>query len=1135
MHQFPERGAPGAARRPRQLVDRDFVGGEVPAGVAVGANDGRRRNASPRQRVRPPFEEGPEAAVSPVSLVPLGSGVLGEQAPAARGRVGGQGVRLPGSGGGVSVSGFADAGLQVFVRFGHPVVHRAQPTPVHVVLGRGVHGDQQVAGAGGGDIEGAVQLEHILLFFRLAGLQQFERADSVAEVAGVEFLLRADHPLRPALAPAGSVHQDDDRELQSLRGVHGRKPHAAHIRVEGVHGAVVRVVGLVVESADERAERQAAVGFELPRRLRQPTEVRQHLIRRLPEGEGGFGAVAGEEGLDGVRNRPPVAVAVQLVEETEGLPDRAVGRVRIFRRRAGVLRRRAGGFRRRAGGAGAEAPAALPVEEQLLVGEREQRPAQRRVGMEFVVGVFDGGEGGAHRPDLRAAGVTGNRRQRLGDVALLQRVCVGLGNQPAERAEPPEQETDVARLHRSAGNPPIGDFEAALQQPGHETGHRGGLGPLDLARVPGQVSPVRHRDRRQRGLVSDRTAPRFDRRVLHLARFMVLFLLRLGVRPFEWSGARRFFRRASSAGRPEQGREDAVHELADFGDRAEVRGEPDFRGAAPQQVLLDPQVVPDIRAPEAVDGLFRVADQEEPPRRRNRPAPVAAGRLLGGGQQEQDLGLHRVGVLVFVHQDVGEPGPEFLARARIVPQQVARAEQQVLEVQPARRAFRFLVTGQRLLRVVFRFVAGDSVRRFRFRVSAARRSSVFAQQRAQVFPEERRQVGAGHLPELLEPRHEAVAQSVQIDLHLLPDDLYRQQRERAQQFRGRVPGRRPPAVFLQLQGGERLLHPVVIPPSGLLPDRDVPLEFGGVRHRAVEPVRSLARRLRRQHAVRAGERGEAGPGDRRLVLAEFVLVEQSPHRRLGVARRARPRGVEVPVFEQAERRAPEQADRVGPRVAVPPEEPRHARPGVFQLPPQVGPEERLEERRLFAAAQDLEVRVHPGRERALAEQRAAEGVDRPDRRFLQLAHRLLHPPRLRRPRAPGDFRFEALPDAQAQVAGGALGEGDRGDAGHVRPPRPDEFHHAGDERGGLAGAGGGFHDQRGVEVGGDAPSRRGVRETPFAPPGTGAGRERRRRSGGVRRGGDHGSARTSRTSASARPSGFFRSAYAAGPGPQIDR
>ena len=185
------------------------------------------------------------------------------------------------------------------------------------MLGGGAYGDQQVAGAGRGDIERAVQLEHILLLFQLAGFQEFERAETVAEVAGVEFLLRADHPLRPALASARGVHQDDDGELQSLRGMHGRKAHAAHIRVESVHGAVVRIVRLVVESADERAERQPAVGLELPRRLREAAEVRQHLVGGLPEGEGGFGAVAREEMLDGARDRPPVAFTVQLIEEVE--------------------------------------------------------------------------------------------------------------------------------------------------------------------------------------------------------------------------------------------------------------------------------------------------------------------------------------------------------------------------------------------------------------------------------------------------------------------------------------------------------------------------------------------------------------------------------------------------------------------------------------------------------------------------------------------------------------------------------------------------------------------------------------------------------------------------------------------------
>ena len=83
--------------------------------------------------------------------------------------------------------------------------------------------------------------------------------------------------------------------------------------------------------------------------------------------------------------------------------------------------------------------------------------------------------------------------------------------------------------------------------------------------------------------------------------------------------------------------------------------------------------------PEAVDRLHLVTDREEV----RRP-----GRVLPADQFEQ-LFLQRVDVLQLVDQHVLEAALVALAQARVVAQQVARHELEVLEVE--RRAAVFQV------------------------------------------------------------------------------------------------------------------------------------------------------------------------------------------------------------------------------------------------------------------------------------------------------------------------------------------------------------------------------------------------------------------------------------------------------------
>ena len=69
------------------------------------------------------------------------------------------------------------------------------------------------------------------------------------------------------------------------------------------------------------------------------------------------------------------------------------------------------------------------------------------------------------------------------------------------------------------------------------------------------------------------------------------------------------------------------------------------------QASLHLLVERDVGAAEAVDRLLRIADQEELAGRRPHAPPVALGGIVGG-EEEQQLGLQRIGVLELVDEEV---------------------------------------------------------------------------------------------------------------------------------------------------------------------------------------------------------------------------------------------------------------------------------------------------------------------------------------------------------------------------------------------------------------------------------------------------------------------------------------------------
>src|SRR4029077_20918728 len=84
---------------------------------------------------------------------------------------------------------------------------------------------------------------------------------------------------------------------------------------------------------------------------------------------------------------------------------------------------------------------------------------------------------------------------------------------------------------------------------------------------------------------------------------------------------------------------------------AEADGEMHHRRPGADELALDALVQPDVGTPEAIDRLLRIAHQEELAGYGSDAAPVPLGRIVCG-EQEQQLGLERIGVLELVDEEM---------------------------------------------------------------------------------------------------------------------------------------------------------------------------------------------------------------------------------------------------------------------------------------------------------------------------------------------------------------------------------------------------------------------------------------------------------------------------------------------------
>ena len=109
-----------------------------------------------------------------------------------------------------------------------------------------------------------------------------------------------------------------------------------------------------------------------------------------------------------------------------------------------------------------------------------------------------------------------------------------------------------------------------------------------------------------------------------------------------------------------------------------------WRSSAParEQLLLDLLVERDVGAPEAVDRLLRIADQEQlSGDGRTLRQSVSLG--IVGREEQQDFGLERIGVLELVDEEVREALLQLAPHAGVAANEIARLDQEVEEIEAA--------------------------------------------------------------------------------------------------------------------------------------------------------------------------------------------------------------------------------------------------------------------------------------------------------------------------------------------------------------------------------------------------------------------------------------------------------------------
>ncbi len=436
---------------------------------------------------------------------------------------------------------------------------------------------------------------------------------------------RAEQDRRRLVGRQGAeAGEDHDGELEALRAVHGEEPQRGIVGLGG-DGLLDpdALLGLSSGPLDEAAQAGPARLLPRPGLVEEEPDATPVVPGSVPGRRELQQVPLPHDRVDGGGHAPPPSRLPEAAELAERRPDRAVGLA---------------------------VPSVVPasaravVRHQLDVAAPERGGAERGDDRELVGRVVDRGEDLEHVPDLgggedEALALDADRDARVLQGALER----------GEHGPRRDEERDVV----GGGRP-----NRAVR-----VVHRPALAD-DLLHGGRHVVRFRRSDG-DHGLVGDAT----DRdHPMLLGRPVAVREERdVGGLHARVLGQQRF--------------EGGVDDVQDGRHRAEVLDQLDGQQPEPTAgVVVDAE----IRVPEPVDGLLRVAHEHQravPDRDVGPVEPARVGAV--GGEEHRQLELQRVGVLELVDQQVPVPVDGGRPRVRMVSQQVPGQDEQVVEEQPS--------------------------------------------------------------------------------------------------------------------------------------------------------------------------------------------------------------------------------------------------------------------------------------------------------------------------------------------------------------------------------------------------------------------------------------------------------------------
>src|SRR5688572_1263651 len=120
--------------------------------------------------------------------------------------------------------------------------------------------------------------------------------------------------------------------------------------------------------------------------------------------------------------------------------------------------------------------------------------------------------------------------------------------------------------------------------------------------------------------------------------------------------------------------------MLDVRDAAKTGRQPQTPGALLRELLAHPAVDADVRTPKPVDGLLRVADDEQLPRDGTNASPLTLAGIVGREQQQQ-FRLEGIRILKLIDEKAGKALLEVTPHVIALAHQIACAQQQIEEVE----------------------------------------------------------------------------------------------------------------------------------------------------------------------------------------------------------------------------------------------------------------------------------------------------------------------------------------------------------------------------------------------------------------------------------------------------------------------